>query len=229
MEKLHGNIYIFKFCIICIINATDAWHQNIILTNLTSDIRQSHETSKGSHKLCFNCCSNLSGSLMLARLAVMPCRGCFPGCLLPHAEWCSIIALCPPPAAAAAQRRMGAVYTKTVALQSALPRSTLIVLLQCISQHEDCTQNQYSGHWWEHFQSIGTYSNVCRVVPNSRRQLVGILILTVSYRRPRRMLDLHTLHHGAWPELAWPGCCNDTSPASEAASLWAPGLCQASH
>ena len=94
------------------------------------------------------------------------------------------------PAAAAAQRRMGAVYTKTVALQSALPRSTLIVLLQCISQHEDCTQNQYSGLWWEHLQSIGTYSNVCGVVPNSRRQLVGILILTVSYRRPRRMLDL---------------------------------------
>ena len=143
-----------------------------------SDIwRQSHETRKGSHKLCFNCCSNLSKSLMLARLAVMPGRG-FPGGLLPHAEWCSIIALCPPPAAAAAaQRRMGAVYTKTVALQSALPRSTLIVLLQCISQHEDCTQNQYSGLWWEYLQSIGTYSNVCRLVPNSRRQ-PQILILT---------------------------------------------------
>ena len=125
------------------------------------------------------------------RLAVMPGRGCFPGCLLPHAEWCSIIALCPPPAAAA-QRRMGAVYTKTVALQSALPRSTLIVLLQCISQHEDCTQNQYSGHWWEHLQSIGTYSNVCRVVPNSRRQLVGILTYDslVGALFPLRMLDL---------------------------------------
>ena len=39
--------------------------------------------------------------------------------------------------------------------------------------------------------------DVCRVVPNSRRQLVGILILTVSYRRPLRMLDLLSImEHG---------------------------------
>ena len=49
--------------------------RHIILTNLTED--------KGSHKLCFNCCSTLSKSLMLARLAVVPGRGCFPGCLMP--------------------------------------------------------------------------------------------------------------------------------------------------
>ena len=93
----------------------------------------------------------------------------------------------------AAQRRIGAVYTKTVSLQSALPRSTGIVLLQCISQHEDCTQNQYSGHWWEHLKSIGTYSNVCiRVVPHSHSSsnLFESSFMTVLYRRPLRMLDL---------------------------------------
>ena len=92
----------------------------------------------------------------------------------------------------AAQRRIGAVYTKTVSLQSALPRSTVIVLLQCISQHEDCTQNQYSGHWWEHLQSIGLFKCVwsCTRFQETTYNLFESSFMTVLYRRPLRMLDL---------------------------------------
>ena len=145
MEKLHyGDIYIVKFCIICIMNATDAWHQNIILTNLTSDIRQSHETSKGSHKLCFNCCSNLSKSLMLARLAVMPGRG-FPGCLPSHAEWCSIIALCPPPAAASS--------SSTAAYWGSLYKNCGTAV-SVTSQYSHCVASMHLSTWRLHTKPV---------------------------------------------------------------------------